>query len=122
MIDIVGKVFFPILLLVLSTSYRTQNKSERAITYLLLLVTLFVSFSYFQKAFPFILILIFVLGLSLCGYMSKSSWAKFELSVWVLLLMVSTLYSSDISIGILKFQRSVIQRVRKDRIIVSWHI
>jgi len=118
MIDIVGKVFFPILLLVLSTSYRTQSKSERAVTYLLLLVTLFVSFSYFQKAFPFILILIFVLGLSLCGYMSKSSWAKFGIICAVLLLMVSTLYSSDISIGILKFQDLLFRRLGKTPVIV----
>ena len=118
MIDIVGKVFFPILLLILSTSYKTQGKSERFISYLLLIVTLLVSFSYFQKAFPFILILIFVLGLSLCGYMSKSSWIKFGIICAVLLLMVSTLYSPDIGIGILKFQDLLFRRLGKTPVIV----
>ena len=118
MIDIVGKVFFPILLLILSTSYKIQGKSERFISYLLLILTLIVSFSYFQKAFPFILILIFVLGLSLCDHMSKSSWVKFGIICAVLLLMVSTLYSPDIGIGILKFQDLLFRRLGKTPVIV----
>jgi len=117
-IDIVGKVVFPILLLVLSASYKTQGKSERTLTYFYLAVTLFVSFAYFQKAFPFILILIFVLGLSLCGYMSKSSWTKFGFVCATLLLLVSTLYGSDLSIGILKFQDLLFRRLGKTPVMV----
>lgn len=118
LVDIVGKVVFPIFLLVISISYKTQSKSERFITYFYLLVTLFVSFTYFQKAFPFILILIFVLGLSLCGYMSKLSWVKFGFVCAVLLLLVSTLYGSDFSNGILKFQDLLFRRLGKTPVIV----
>lgn len=117
-IDIIGKVVFPILLLILSASYKTQGKSERLLSYILLVLTLFVSFSYFQKAFPFILILIFVLGLSLCGYMSKSSWGKFALICAVLLLLVSSLYSTDLSIGVLKFQDLLFRRLGKTPVLV----
>jgi hypothetical protein len=118
LVDIVGKVVFPIFLLVISLSYKTQSKSERFITYLCLLLTLFVSFLYFQKAFPFILILIFTLGLSLCGYLSKLSWVKFGLVCAVLLLFVSTLYGSDISNGILKFQDLLFRRLGKTPVLV----
>ncbi len=118
LIDIIGKVFFPIFLLVLSASFKTQGRSERLISYALLVLTLLVSFSYFQKAFPFILILIFVLGLSLCGFMSKSSWVRFGVICGALLLAISTLYSQDLSIGLLKFQDLLFRRLGKTPVIV----
>lgn len=117
-IDIVGKVVFPILLLFISVSYKSQNRSERVITYFLLISTVIVSFSYFQKAFPFTLILTFAIGLSLCGYMSIRKWVWFGVLCAVLLLLISRLYGSDFGVGALKFQDLLFRRLGKTPVIV----
>jgi hypothetical protein len=50
--------------------------------------------------------------------MSKSSWGKFALICAVLLLLVSSLYSTDFSIGVLKFQDLLFRRLGKTPVIV----
>jgi hypothetical protein len=118
LIEFIGKVIFPMLLLVLSISLNSQNKSERIISYFLLSLTAIVSFSYFQKAFPFTLIIIFVIGLSISGYMSKKKWLLFGVIFAILLLLVSVSASSGFDIGILKFQDLLFRRMGKTPVIV----
>lgn len=117
-IDVVGKVIFPILLLALSISFRQQNTKEKIITFLLVFGTMVVSFAYFQKAFPFNLLLVFVIGLSLSGFMSIRRWIAFSVLCAVLLLLVSRLYGPDFSIGVLKFRDLLFRRLGKTPVIV----
>lgn len=117
-IDFVGKVLFPILLLTLGFSLKKQNKSEKITTILLVIMTMIVSFSYFQKAFPFNLLLVFVLGLALGKSMTKGKWIGVAVICAVLLLLVGRLYGSDFTIGFLKFQDLFFRRLGRVPVIV----
>lgn len=118
LVDLIGKVLFPMLLLIIALTYKYQKSYEKFLTYIFLFITIIISFAYFQKAFPFILLLVFFIGLSISGYMSFLKWSKFFILCFFLLLLVSNLYGSDFISGLLKFQDLLFRRLGKTPVLV----
>lgn len=109
--EIVGKVIFPLVFLVFGLSIKKLNPLEKFWSFLLGILTIVVSFSYFQKGIPFTLILMFVVGLALAKSMTRFSWVLMGISCAILLLLVSRLYVSDFSHAFLKFQDLFFRRL-----------
>jgi hypothetical protein len=118
MVDIIGKVFFSILFLTLGFFISKQNLIVKIYSFSIIFLTLIVSFSYFQKAFPFNLLLVFIIGVALSGSMTKYKWLIVGFTCAILLLLISRLYGDSLDIALLKFQDLFFRRLGRVPILV----
>ena len=118
MIDLVGKVLFSGIVFVLGIAFKNQAWEGKAFSIFMVLCTMVVSVSYFQKAFPFGVLLFFLFGMLFGRGMTASKALTALAFSAVCLYLLSSLFVADPADTILKFQDLFFRRLGRTPVLV----